>query len=57
MSDNDVVIAPNILEEMAGDVKKALYYEQKIDYFSTPLFPKEMRFVPHRAWFLSLAEW
>ena len=25
MSGNDVVIAPNILEEMAGDAKKALY--------------------------------
>ncbi len=33
MNGNDVVIAPNILEEMAGDPKKAAYYEQKIDDF------------------------
>ena len=39
MSGNDVVIAPNILEEMAGDVKKALYYEQKIDYFFNTVIP------------------
>ena len=31
MSGNDVVIAPNILKEMAGDVKKALYYAAKFD--------------------------
>ena len=40
MSGNDVVIAPNILEEMAGDPKKAAYYEQKIDYFFTDVIPK-----------------
>ena len=40
MSGNDVVIAPNILEEMAGDVKKALYYEQKIDYFFNTVIPQ-----------------
>ena len=39
MSGNDVVIAPNILEEMAGDPKKAAYYEQKIDYFFTDVIP------------------
>jgi len=33
MSGNDVVIAPNILEDMAQDPKKAAYYEQKIDNF------------------------
>ena len=40
MSGSDVVIAPNILEEMAGDVKKALYYEQKIDYFFNTVIPQ-----------------
>ncbi|MDE7220764.1 MAG: hypothetical protein K2O45_14300 [Oscillospiraceae bacterium] len=40
MSGNDVVIAPNILEEMAGDAKKALYYEQKIDYFFNTVIPQ-----------------
>ena len=39
MNGNDVVIAPNILEEMAGDPKKAAYYEQKIDYFFTDVIP------------------
>ena len=33
MSGNDVIIAPNILEEMANDLEKAVYYEQKIDNF------------------------
>ncbi len=39
MSGNDVVIAPNILEQMANDPKKAAYYEGKIDDFfnSTPM--------------------
>ena len=40
MSGNDVVIAPNILEEMASDAKKALYYEQKIDYFFNTVIPQ-----------------
>ena len=40
MSGSDVVIAPNILKEMAGDVKKALYYEQKIDYFFNTVIPQ-----------------
>ena len=31
MSGGEVVIAPNILEQMANDSKKAAYYEQKID--------------------------
>lgn len=33
MRGNDVIIAQNILEEMAGNPEKAAYYEQKIDYF------------------------
>ncbi len=33
MSGNDVVIAPNIVEEMANDPEKAAYYEGKIDDF------------------------
>lgn len=34
MSGNDVIIAPNILEQMANDQEKAAYYEKKIDdYF------------------------
>lgn len=33
MRGHDVVIAPNILENMANDPKKAAYYEQKIDDF------------------------
>lgn len=33
MSGSDVIIAPNILEQMAGDPEKASYYEKKIDDF------------------------
>ena len=33
MSGNDVVIAPNIVEQMANDPQKAAYYERKIDAF------------------------
>jgi len=33
MNGNDVIIAPNILEQMANDPKKAAYYEDKIDDF------------------------
>ena len=33
MNGNSVVIAPNILEDMADDPQKAAYYEQKIDDF------------------------
>ena len=29
MSGNDVIIAPNILEQMANDPEKAAYYEKK----------------------------
>ena len=39
MSGSDVVIAPNILEQMANDSEKAAYYEGKIDDFfnATPM--------------------
>lgn len=40
MSGNDVIIAPNILEEMANDPKKAAYYEEKIDYFFDVVIPR-----------------
>ena len=33
MTGSDVVIAPNILEQMANDPEKAAYYERKIDDF------------------------
>ena len=33
MNGSDVVIAPNILEQMANDPEKAVYYEGKIDDF------------------------
>lgn len=33
MSGNDVIIAGNILEQMANNPEKAAYYEQKIDGF------------------------
>ena len=33
MNSSDVVIAPNILEQMANDPEKAAYYEGKIDDF------------------------
>lgn len=41
MSGNDVVIAPNILEQMANDPEKASYYEKKIDYFFDTIIPRE----------------
>ena len=44
MSGNDVIIAPNILNEMASDPKKAAYYEQKIDYFFTDVIPNGKAF-------------
>ena len=39
MNGSDVVIAPNILEQMANDTEKAAYYEGKIDDFfhATPM--------------------
>ena len=33
MNGSDVILAPNILEQMANDPEKAAYYEQKIDDF------------------------
>lgn len=44
MCGNDVVIAPNILKEMASDPKKAAYYEQEIDRFFTDIIPKGKAF-------------
>ena len=44
MNGNSVVIAPNILNEMASDPKKAAYYEQKIDYFFTDVIPNGKAF-------------
>lgn len=40
MSGNDVVIAPNILTQMASDPEKARYYEKKIDYFFETVIPQ-----------------
>ena len=40
MRGNDIVIAPNIFEEMVSDPLKAAYYEQKISYFFTDVIPK-----------------
>ena len=40
MSGNDVIIAPNILEQMANDTEKAAYYEQKIDYYFNEIIPR-----------------
>ncbi len=48
MSGNDVVIAPNILEEMAKDPEKAAYYEQKIDYFFDTIIPRETAYCAAR---------
>lgn len=40
MNGNDVIIAPNILEQMANDTEKAIYYEQKIDYYFNVIIPR-----------------
>lgn len=48
MSGNDVIIAPNILEDMASDAKTAVYYEQKIDYFFNTVIPRESAFCAAR---------
>lgn len=48
MSGNDVIIAPNILEDMASDAKTAIYYEQKIDYFFNTVIPRESAFCAAR---------
>lgn len=44
MRGRDIVIAPNILEDMASDPKTAAYYEQKIDYFFTDVIPNGKAF-------------
>ena len=44
MRGDDVVIAPNILEQMANDPEKAAYYENKIDYFFNTIIPRETAF-------------
>lgn len=41
MSGNDVIIAPNILEEMATNPEKANYYESKIDDYFNNFVPRE----------------
>jgi len=41
MRGDDVIIAPNILEEMANDTEKAAYYEEKIDHFFNDIIPRE----------------
>lgn len=41
MSGNDVIIAPNIAEQMATDVEKAKYYEGKIDNFFENVIPQQ----------------
>ena len=33
MNGSDIIIAPNILEQMVNDPEKAAFYEQKIDDF------------------------
>lgn len=48
MSGQDVIIAPNILADMANDPKKALYYEQKIDYYFQKIIPRENAFCAAR---------
>lgn len=40
MSGNDVIIAPNIVEQMANDPDKAAYFEKKIDYFFDVVIPR-----------------
>lgn len=41
MRGDDVIIAPNIVEEMALDNEKAAYFEGKIDYFFDTVIPRE----------------
>lgn len=40
MRGHDVIIAPNILQEMAGDPKTGMAYEKKIDYFFHTVIPQ-----------------
>ena len=41
MSGSDVIIAPNILEQMATDPEKAAYYESKIDDYFNIFIPED----------------
>lgn len=41
MSGSDVIIAPNILEQMATNSEKAAYYEEKIDYYFNTIIPRD----------------
>lgn len=41
MSGSDVIIAPNILEQMATDSEKAAYYENKIDNYFNTVIPRD----------------
>ena len=41
MSGSDVIIAPNILEQMATDSEKAAYYESKIDDYFNKFIPED----------------
>lgn len=45
----NIVIAPNILEEMANNSEKAAYYEEKIQYFldSVPKYQAELSAMGH----------
>ena len=49
MSGSDVVIAPNILEQMVNDPKKAAYYEEKIQqyYASLPRCQAQLSLMGH----------
>lgn len=46
---NNIVIASNILEEMANDSEKAAYYEEKIQYFlnAVPRYQAELSVMGH----------
>lgn len=48
MNGNDIVIAPNILEQMASDPQAAAYYERKIQYFFTDVIPNGQAFASAR---------
>ena len=41
MSGSDVIIAPNILEQMATDSDKAAFYENKIDEYFNTIIPRD----------------
>ena len=48
----NVVIAPNILEQMAGDPGKAAYYEGKIQHYfaSAPHYAAQLSAMGHEVW-------